>query len=494
MSENDENHLIAERRAKLTKLRERGNPFPNDFRRDALAADIVTAYGEKSTEALEAAGIRVRVAGRMRTKHVMKKSSFAKLEDSSGLIQIFLQPSALGEVYDEFKHWDVGDVIGAEGTLFRTKTGELSVRAERLVLLTKSLRPLPDKWHGIADTELRYRRRYVDLIMNEDSRRVFEMRSAIVRYLRAFLDARGFLEVETPMLHPIPGGAAARPFKTHHNALDADMYLRIAPELYLKRLTVGGFERVYEINRNFRNEGVSTQHNPEFTMLELYQAYADYTDLMDMIETLFQGLADTFIGSRKLMYQGTEIDLSRSFARRSIEDIILANNPDLDPMSLRDAAYLRRVCDHMKIPHKAGDGPGKLQIEIFERTGEHTLVQPTFAYAYPAEVSPLSRRNDKDPFIADRWEFFVGGRELANGFSELNDAEDQAQRFKDQVERKDAGDEEAMYYDADYVRALEYGMPPAAGLGLGVDRLVMLYTNSPSIRDVLLFPHMRSEF
>ena len=295
------------------------------------------------------------------------------------------------------------------------------------------------------------------------------------------------------MLHPIPGGAAARPFKTHHNALDADMYLRIAPELYLKRLTVGGFERVYEINRNFRNEGVSTQHNPEFTMLELYQAHADYTDLMEMIETLFQGLADTLVGSRKLIYQGTEIDLSQPFARRTIEDIILANNPDLDPMSLRDASYLRRVCDHMKIPYKAGDGPGKLQIEIFERTGEHTLVQPTFAYAYPAEVSPLSRRNDSDPFITDRWEFFVGGRELANGFSELNDAEDQAQRFKDQVERKDAGDEEAMYYDADYVRALEYGMPPTAGLGLGVDRLVMLYTNSPSIRDVLLFPHMRPE-
>jgi lysyl-tRNA synthetase class 2 len=314
-----------------------------------------------------------------------------------------------------------------------------------------------------------------------------------VRYLRAFLDARGFLEVETPMLHPIPGGAAARPFKTHHNALDADMYLRIAPELYLKRLTVGGFERVYEINRNFRNEGVSTQHNPEFTMLELYQAYADYADLMEMIETLFQGLADTLVGSRKLVYQGTEIDLSRSFARKSIEDIILENNTELDPMSLRDTAYLRRVCDYMKIPYKGGDGPGKLQIEIFERTGEHTLVQPTFAYAYPAEVSPLSRRNDADPFITDRWEFFVGGRELANGFSELNDAEDQAQRFKEQVERKDAGDEEAMYYDADYVRALEYGMPPAAGLGLGVDRLVMLYTNSPSIRDVLLFPHMRPE-
>ena len=493
MSDNDENHLITERRAKLAKLRERGIAFPNDFRRDALAADLLTAYGEKSTEALDAAPVRVKVAGRMRAKRIMGKASFARLEDSSGGIQLFLQQQVLGEVYDEFKGWDIGDVIGAEGTLFRTKTNALSVRVERLLLLTKSLRPLPDKWHGIADTELRYRRRYVDLIMNEDSRRVFEARSQIVRYLRAFLDSRGFLEVETPMLHPIPGGAAARPFKTHHNALDADMYLRIAPELYLKRLTVGGFERVYEINRNFRNEGVSTQHNPEFTMLELYQAYADYSDLMEMMETLFQGLADALLGTRKLVYQGTEIDLSQRFARRSIEEIILAGNPDIDPMSLRDASYLRRVCDQMKIAHKAGDGAGKLQIEIFEKTGEHTLVQPTFAYAYPAEVSPLSRRNDADPFITDRWELFVGGRELANGFSELNDAEDQAQRFKDQVERKDAGDEEAMYFDADYVRALEYGMPPTAGLGLGVDRLVMLYTNSPSIRDVLLFPHMRPE-
>jgi lysyl-tRNA synthetase class 2 len=490
----DENHLIAERRAKLAKLRERGVAFPNDFRRDALAADLFNAYGEKSTEALEATPVRVAVAGRMRAKRVMGKASFAKLEDSSGEIQVFLQQTALGEVYDDFKTWDVGDVVGAEGNLFRTKTGELSVRVERLVLLTKSLRPLPDKWHGIADTEMRYRRRYVDLIMNAESRKVFATRSAIVRYLRAFLDSRGFLEVETPMLHPIPGGAAARPFKTHHNALDVQMFLRIAPELYLKRLTVGGFERVYEINRNFRNEGVSTQHNPEFTMLELYQAYADYADLMELIETLFQGLADTLIGSRKLNYQGTEIDLSKPFARMSIEDIILANNPDLDPMSLRDPSYLRRVCDQMKIAHKPGDGAGKLQIEIFEKTGEHTLIQPTFAFAYPAEVSPLSRRNDQDPFLTDRWEFFVGGRELANGFSELNDAEDQAQRFKDQVTRKDAGDEEAMYYDADYVRALEYGMPPTAGLGLGVDRLVMLYTNSASIRDVLLFPHMRPEF
>jgi len=494
MSDDDDNHLIAERRAKLARLRQGGSAYPNGFRRDALAADLLTAYGGKSTEAIDAAAIRIKVAGRMRAKRVMGKASFAKLEDSSGAIQIFLQQQALGPAYDEFKGWDIGDLVGAEGTLFRTKTGELSVRAERITLLAKSLRPLPDKWHGIADTELRYRRRYVDLIVNEESRRVFEMRSAIVRYLRAFLDARGFLEVETPMLHPIPGGAAARPFKTHHNALDVDMFLRIAPELYLKRLTVGGFERVYEINRNFRNEGVSTQHNPEFTMLELYQAYADYTDLMELIETLFQNLADTLLGSRQLVYQGTEFDLSKSFARMSIEEIILANNPDLDPMSLRDAPYLRRVCEQMKIPYKAADGPGKLQIEIFERTGEHTLIQPTFAYAYPAEVSPLSRRNDQDPFITDRWEFFIGGRELANGFSELNDPEDQAQRFKDQVMRKDAGDEEAMYYDADYIRALEYGMPPAAGLGLGVDRLVMLYTNSPSIRDVLLFPHMRPEF
>ena len=494
MSEDDDNHLIAERRAKLARLRQGGSAYPNGFRRDALAADLLTAYGGKSTEAIDAAAIRIKVAGRMRAKRVMGKASFAKLEDSSGAIQIFLQQQALGPAYDEFKGWDIGDVVGAEGTLFRTKTGELSVRAGRITLLAKSLRPLPDKWHGIADTELRYRRRYVDLIVNEESRRVFEMRSAIVRYLRAFLDSRGFLEVETPMLHPIPGGAAARPFKTHHNALDVDMFLRIAPELYLKRLTVGGFERVYEINRNFRNEGVSTQHNPEFTMLELYQAYADYTDLMELIETLFQNLADTLLGSRQLIYQGTEFDLSKSFARMSIEGIILANNPDLDPMSLRDTPYLRRVCEQMKIPYKAADGPGKLQIEIFERTGEHTLIQPTFAYAYPAEVSPLSRRNDQDPFITDRWEFFIGGRELANGFSELNDPEDQAQRFKDQVMRKDAGDEEAMYYDADYIRALEYGMPPAAGLGLGVDRLVMLYTNSPSIRDVLLFPHMRPEF
>jgi lysyl-tRNA synthetase class 2 len=493
MTDDDDNHLISERRMKLAKLRERGIAYPNGFRRNALAADLSNAYAGKSAAFFEGEQVRVSVAGRMRAKRLMGKASFAKIEDGSGAIQIFLTQQALGETYDEFKTWDVGDIVGADGILFRTKTDELSVRAERITLIAKSLRPLPDKWHGIADTEMRYRRRYVDLIVNEQSRRVFVMRSAIVHYLRAFLDARGFLEVETPMLHPIPGGAAARPFKTHHNALDVDMYLRIAPELYLKRLTVGGFERVYEINRNFRNEGVSTQHNPEFTMLELYQAYADYRDLMEMIETLFQGLADTLAGTRKINYQGTEIDLSKSFARMTIEEILLANNRDLDPMSLRDVTYLRRVCDAMKIPYKRTDGAGKLQIELFEKTGEHTLIQPTFAYAYPAEVSPLSRRNDADPFITDRWEFFIGGRELANGFSELNDPEDQAQRFRDQVERKATGDEEAMYYDADYVRALEYGMPPAAGLGLGVDRTVMLFADAPSIRDVLLFPHMRPE-
>jgi lysyl-tRNA synthetase class 2 len=477
----DENHLIAERRAKLAKLREGGNAFPNDFRRTALAQELVTAHGEATTEALEAAAIPVAVAGRLRVKRIMGKVSFAKLADASG------------EAYDAFKTWDVGDLIAAEGTLFRTKAGELTVRAARIRLLTKSLRPLPDKWHGIADTELRYRRRYVDLIVNESSRRVFETRSRIVRFLRAFLDGRGFLEVETPMLQTIPGGAAARPFKTHHNALDMDMYLRIAPELYLKRLTVGGFERVYEINRNFRNEGLSTQHNPEFTMLELYQAYADYDDIMKIVEDIFQGVADAVSGTRKIMYQGREYDLSAPFARRSIEQILLANNPDLDPMSLRDVSYLRRVCDQMKIPYKGGDGAGKLQIELFEKTGEQTLIQPTFAYAYPAEVSPLSRRNDQDPFLTDRFEFFIGGREYANGFSELNDAEDQAQRFKEQAERKTAGDEEAMYYDADYVRALEYGMPPTGGLGVGIDRLVMFFTDAASIRDVLLFPHMRPE-
>jgi lysyl-tRNA synthetase, class II len=493
MTDNDENHLIAERRAKLAKLRERGVAFPNDFRRTALAGRLLEEHGSASAEVLEGAQLKVAVAGRMRAKRIMGKASFINLEDVSGTIQVFLQQATLGEVYEDFRSWDVGDIVAAEGNLFRTRTGELSVRAASLRLLTKSLRPLPDKWHGVADTELRYRQRYVDLIVNEESRKVFAARSKIVRYLREMLDARDFLEVETPMLQAIPGGAAARPFRTHHNALDLDMYLRIAPELYLKRLTVGGFERVYEINRNFRNEGVSTQHNPEFTMLELYQAYGDYNDIMQIVEEMFQGIADRLHGSRLIDYQGRQYDLSRPFARLTIEQILCANIADLDRARLRDVPYLRAVCEQMKVPFKSGDGAGKLQIELFERSGEATLIQPTFAYAYPAEVSPLSRSNDADPFITDRFELFIGGREYANGFSELNDAEDQARRFRQQVERKDAGDEEAMYYDADYVRALEYGMPPAGGLGVGIDRLVMFFTNSASIRDVLLFPHMRPE-
>jgi lysyl-tRNA synthetase class 2 len=489
----DENKLIAERRQKLAALRARGQAFPNDFKRDALAGDLAASFGDKPAEWFESHPLRVRVAGRMLAKRDMGKSSFVRLEDGSGHIQLFLQANLLGERYQDFKGWDVGDVVGAEGELMRTRTGELSVRADGLRLLVKSLRPLPDKWHGLTDTEARYRMRYVDLIVNPESRAVFELRTRIVRYLRAFLDASGFMEVETPMMQPIPGGAVARPFVTHHNALDVDMYLRIAPELYLKRLVVGGFERVYEINRNFRNEGLSTRHNPEFTMLECYQAYADYADFMDMVERMFKGLCDTVLGTRQLRYQDAALDLDAPFRRVTIEELLIEHNPGIDPMSLRDAAYLRRLLDARGVPHAPGDGPGKLQIELFDKTCEHALVQPTFVYAYPTEVSPLSRCNEQDPFVTDRFEFFIAGRELANGFSELNDPEEQAARFRDQVARKDAGDEEAMYFDADYVRALEYGLPPTAGLGVGVDRVVMLCANAPSIRDVLLFPQLKPE-
>ena len=490
----DENKLIAERRAKLTALRAQGLPaFPNDFRPDSQAADLHLGYDASEGSALEAQAIRVKVAGRMMLRRIMGKASFAHIQDSSGQIQLFLQRDVLAEAYDSFKGWDIGDIVAAEGVLFKTKTGELSVRVESVRLLVKSLRPLPDKWHGLADTESRYRQRYVDLIMSEESRQVFRKRTELVRFVRSMLDALGFLEVETPMMQPIPGGAAARPFVTHHNALDIDMYLRIAPELYLKRLVVGGFERVYEINRNFRNEGLSTRHNPEFTMLELYQAYADYRDLMDLVERLLRGAAEAVVGSLQFESQGRHYDLGAPFRRVSVEDLIMECNPTLDRAKLRDVAYLRGACDERGIPWKSGDGAGKLQIELFEKTGEHTLLDPTFVFGYPAEVSPLSRANDADSFLTDRFEFFVGGRELANGFSELNDAEDQAERFRAQVERKDAGDEEAMFYDADYVRALEYGMPPTAGLGIGIDRLVMFLTNSASIRDVLLFPQMRPE-
>jgi lysyl-tRNA synthetase class 2 len=489
----DENPLIAERRAKLARLRAHSIAFPNDFRRDSHAAEILSAYAERDAAWLDANPTRVSVAGRMMFKRLMGKASFAKIADGSGQIQLFLQVDTLGEVYEQFKSYDVGDILGADGVLFRTKTGELSVRVERLRLLTKSLRPLPDKWHGLEDLELRYRQRYVDLIMNERSRETFRCRTRIVRQVRDFLDALGFMEVETPMMQPLAGGAAARPFTTHHHALDQTMYLRIAPELYLKRLVVGGYERVYEINRNFRNEGLSTQHNPEFTMLELYWAYADYHDLMVLIERLLQSLADGLFGSRRIQYQGREYDLDRPFHRLSVEEAILEANPGIERARLRELSYLRAACDERSVPYKEHDGPGKLQIELFEKTAEHLLLDPTFVYAYPVEVSPLSRANDGDPFITDRFEFFIARRELANGFSELNDPEDQAQRFRAQLARKQAGDEEAMQYDADYVRALEYGMPPTAGLGIGIDRLVMLLTDSPSIRDVLLFPHMRPE-
>jgi lysyl-tRNA synthetase class 2 len=489
----DENRLIAERRAKLAALRAQGPAFPNGFRRDALAADLLATYAERDAAWLEANPVQVRVGGRMMFKRVMGKASFAKLADRSGAIQLFLQESTLGAAYEAFKGYDVGDILGARGPLFRTKTGELSVRAIGVQLLVKSLRPLPDKWHGLADTETRYRQRYVDLVMNEASRAVFRSRSRIVRYLRDALDALDFLEVETPMMQPIPGGAAARPFVTHHNALDLTMYLRVAPELYLKRLIVGGLERVYEINRNFRNEGLSTQHNPEFTMLELYWAYSDYQELMELVERLLHGLTDSLLGTRVVRYQGRNYDLSRPFRRVTVEDLIIEHNPALERAALRDIAYLRAACDRLGVAYQAGDGAGKLQIEIFEKTAEHALLDPTFVYAYPTEVSPLSRANDADPFLTDRFEFFIAGRELANGFSELNDAEDQAARFRAQVARHEAGDDEAMHYDADYIRALEYGMPPTAGLGLGIDRLVMFLTDSASIRDVLLFPQLRPE-
>jgi lysyl-tRNA synthetase class 2 len=487
------NHLVAERRTKLDRLRERGGAFPNDFRRDATADQLHLAYDGHPPEWFDTHAVGVTIAGRMMFKRVMGKASFAKLKDRGGSMQVFLQQDALGAAYEEFKGWDVGDILGVQGTLFKTKTGELTVRADRLRILVKSLRPLPDKWHGLADVEQRYRQRYVDLIVNDESRDVFRRRTRIVQYLRSYLEALDFMEVETPMMQVIPGGAVAKPFVTHHNALGLDMYLRVAPELYLKRLVVGGFERVYELNRNFRNEGLSTRHNPEFTMLELYQAYADYRDLMDLVERMFQGLADTILGTRQVAYQGDSYDFGTAFRRVTVEDLVVHFNPGIERARLRDVDYLRGVCERLGVSPAPGDGAGKLQIEVFEKTAEDRLLQPTFVYGYPAEVSPLARRNDNDPFITDRFEFFVGGRELANGFSELNDPDDQAARFREQAERKKSGDEEAMFFDADYIRALEYGLPPTAGLGIGVDRLVMLFTDQASIRDVVLFPHMRPE-
>ena len=494
MTEQDENSLIAQRRAKLDVLRANGNAFPNDFRRNSVAGELHAEYGDKENDVLEANPVRVKVAGRMMAKRVMGKASFAQLQDMSGRIQLFLQRDSLPDgVYQAFKGWDMGDIIGAEGELFKTKTGELSVRVESIRILTKSLRPLPEKFHGLADMEIRYRQRYVDLIMNDVSRKTFRMRSHIVQYIREYLNKLDYLEVETPMMQAIPGGATARPFSTFHNALDMDLFLRIAPELYLKRLVVGGYEKVYEINRNFRNEGLSTRHNPEFTMLEFYQAYADFHDLMDLTEDLLRGMAKDLHGTTTIEYQGSQYDFGRPFQRISVRDSILQFNPDLTADDIDDLESARAVAGKLNLPVKDSYGLGKIQIEIFEKTVEGRLDDPTFITAYPTEVSPLARRNDNDPFVTDRFEFFVGGREIANGFSELNDAEDQAERFRQQVVDKDAGDLEAMHYDADYIRALEHGMPPTAGEGIGIDRLVMLFTDSPSIRDVLLFPHMRPE-
>jgi lysyl-tRNA synthetase class 2 len=491
----DENKLIAQRREKLARLREQGVAFPNDFRRNVVAGELHAEYAARGAEELESLGVRVRVAGRIMSRRVMGKASFVHVQDMSGRIQLYLQRDGLPEgVYEQFKRdWDLGDIVGAEGRLFKTKTGELSVQCDELRLLTKALRPLPEKFHGLTDQESRYRQRYLDLIMNEASRRTFRTRTRVVQFIRSYLDGRGFLEVETPMMQVIPGGATARPFITHHNALDMQLFLRIAPELYLKRLVVGGFEKVYEINRNFRNEGLSTRHNPEFTMLEFYEAYADYRDLMDLTEDMLRRLTIEILGTTTVPYQGDCFDFARPFARMSVKESILRFNPALAPADLEDPPSARALAARLDIPLKEGWGLGKVWVEIFEKTVEGRLTDPTFITDYPTEVSPLARRNDADPFVTDRFELFVGGREIANGFSELNDAEDQAERFRRQVQEKEAGDAEAMHFDADYVRALEHGMPPTAGEGIGIDRLVMILTDSPSIRDVLLFPHMRPE-
>jgi lysyl-tRNA synthetase class 2 len=486
----DENKLIAERRGKLAELREQGNPFPNDFRRTAQAGDLQREFADASKEELESANREFAVAGRL----IRNRGAFLLIQDGTDQIQLYVNRKGLdAQTLAAIKSWDLGDIVAASGPLHRSGKGDLYINMAQARLLTKALRPLPDKYHGLSDQEMRYRQRYVDLIVSEESRQVFRMRSRIIDFIRRYMGELDFMEVETPMMQVIPGGATAKPFVTHHNALDQDMYLRIAPELYLKRLVVGGFEKVFEINRSFRNEGLSTRHNPEFTMLEFYWAYADYRDAMDLTEDMLRRLTAEVLGSTTVEYQGASYDFSQPFARMSVFDSILHFNPDVTADQLADEARARELAQGLGIELKDSWGLGKVQIEIFEKTVEHRLDQPTFITAYPTEVSPLARRADHDPFVTDRFEFFVGGRELANGFSELNDAEDQAERFLAQVAEKDAGDEEAMHYDADYIRALEYGLPPTAGEGIGIDRLVMLLTDSPSIRDVLLFPHMRPE-
>lgn len=492
MSNETENELLAQRREKLEKLREKDTAFPNFFKRDSLARTLHDEYGEYDKDALEEKNIRVKVAGRMMSRRVMGKASFAHIQDMSGQIQLHVRRDELPEgVYADFKHWDIGDIIGAEGQVFKTNVGELSVKVEKIHLLTKSLRPLPEKFHGLADVETRHRQRYLDLVSNEETRRTFSIRTAVIDFARSYLRNEGFVEVETPMMHAIPGGAAARPFTTYHNSLDMELFLRIAPELYLKRLLVGGMEKVFEINRSFRNEGLSPRHNPEFTMLEFYQAYADYYDLMDLTEDLMKKLVYQINGNYVIEYQGEVYDLDREFKRTTLLESILMYNEGINEADLQSLDAIRRLADQVEVPYEENFGIGKIQFEIFEKTVESRLQDPCFITRFPTEVSPLARMNDDDPFVTDRFEFFVGGREIANGFSELNDPDDQAARFRQQVKDKEAGDEEAMHYDADYITALEYGMPPAAGEGVGIDRLVMFLSDSPSIRDVILFPHMR---
>jgi len=488
------NDLIQQRRAKLAAWRTTGKAYPIGFHRDALAMNLITEHGDKAESELEAHPVQVKVAGRMMLRRLMGKASFTHIQDMSGRIQLYIKEDIVTPaVYHDFKEWDLGDIVGVEGHLFKTKTGELSIKVEKICLLTKAVRPLPDKFHGLTDQETRYRQRYLDLIANDETRKNFMIRSKITDIIRQFLKEHDFLEVETPMMQVLAGGAAAKPFVTHHHALDMPLFLRIAPELYLKRLVVGGFERVFEINRNFRNEGVSTRHNPEFTMLEFYQAYATYEDLMDLTENLFKKLAEEILGTTKLTYQGLAIDFGQPFQRLTLKESILKFNADLTLQDINTLEAARKTAKKLDISVQDSFGLGKVQVEIFEKTVEHLLEQPTFITAYPAEVSPLARKNDEDPLITDRFELFIGGREIANGFSELNDPEDQAERFQKQMDSKAEGDEEAMPYDADYITALEHGLPPTAGEGIGIDRLVMLFTNSPTIRDVILFPHMRSK-
>lgn len=489
----DESEILHVRRQKLASLREKGFNFPNKFKPQNLSAKILADYADKSQEELQEHKIYVRVAGRIVLRRIMGKASFVHIQDVAGRIQVYIKENDIPEQYEDFKNLDLGDIVGVHGYLFITKTGELTIHATDFVLLTKSLRPLPDKFHGLADQELCYRKRYVDLIANQESRERFKLRSKLISAIRNFMDNHDFLEVETPMMHTIPGGALARPFVTHHNTLAMDMYLRIAPELYLKRLVVGGFERVYEINRNFRNEGISTRHNPEFTMIEFYQAYADYNDLMDFSEKLLQHLCEKLLGNQNLVYQGHNIDFSKPFARLSVTNAILQYHPNISVEDISTVENCRKAVKKLGFEYKETDGLGKLRMIIFEETVEHKLIQPTFITEYPTEVSPLARSSDTDVLLTDRFELFIAGREIANGFSELNDAEDQSSRFKKQVAEKDAGDLEAMHYDNDYIEALEYGMPPTAGEGIGIDRLVMLFTDSASIRDVILFPHLRKE-